>query len=105
MNEFLVFYVTCPDETTARQLSKALLESKLIACANVFAINSQYRWEGATVEEGEWVLILKTSLKLESQLEEALRALHPYKTPCFMRFTARANADYAAWIEESVLQG
>lgn len=105
MGEFLVFYVTNPDEMTARNLSKTLLEARLIACANVFAINSHYRWEGALAEEGEWVAILKTSIKLELRLEAALQELHPYQTPCFMRFNVRANEAYARWIEASVETG
>lgn len=105
MNQFLVFYVTHPDEATARSISKVLLDDKLIACANVFAINSQYWWEGALAEEGEWVSILKTSLQLEQAVENALKKLHPYKTPCLMRFPVRANVEYAEWIEQSVNSG
>jgi periplasmic divalent cation tolerance protein len=99
---FLVFYVTHPDEGTAHDISAHLLDKRLIACANIFPIQSAYRWSGAVQREGEWVSVLKTKTALETALEDALRALHPYDTPCFMRFEARANAEYERWIEEVV---
>ncbi len=52
-------------------------------------------------QEHEWVSVLKTPLSLETALEKAIEALHPYKVPCITRFEARANAAYEKWIEES----
>lgn len=102
MNDsFLVFYVTHPDEATARQISEALLHDRLVACANIFPMSSAYWWEGAIAREGEWVSILKTRLSLEQTVEAAIAQMHPYQTPCLMRFEARANRPYCQWIEES----
>lgn len=96
---FLVFYITYPDEATARSISENLVKQRLAACANVFPIQSVYWWEGAVQLEGEWVSILKTRLSLEDALEKAIEALHPFEVPCIMRFEARANAAYEHWIE------
>ena len=98
---FLVFYITHPDEATARSISETLLEQRLIACANVFPIQSAYWWEGAVQQDGEWVSILKTRLDLEQALEQAILAIHPYETPCVMRFEAKANAAYEEWVAAS----
>lgn len=96
---FLIFYITHPDEATARHISDQLVEQRLAACANIFPISSAYWWQGAMQHEGEWVSVLKTTLALESALEKALASLHPYEVPCIMRFEARANAGYEAWVE------
>ena len=100
-NTFLVFYVTHPDEATARRISDALLQDRLVACANIFPISSAYWWGGTIAQEGEWVSILKTRLSLEHKLEAAIANIHPYDTPCIMRFELRANAAYQKWIVES----
>jgi len=97
---FLVFYVTYPDEATARSISESLVTQRLAACTNVFPIQSAYWWEGAVEQEGEWVSILKTRLGLEDAMEKAILQIHPYATPCVMRFEARANAAYEKWVEE-----
>ncbi len=98
----LLFYVTHPDEATARRIAGQMVEQRLAACANVFPIQSAYWWDGAVQTEGEWVSILKTSPCCEAALEKALRAVHPYQTPCFLRFEARANEDYERWIMDSL---
>ncbi len=100
---FLIFYITHPDEATARNISESLVTQGLAACANVFPIQSAYWWLGAVQQEGEWVSILKTRRALESALEKAIQELHPYETPCIMRWEARANEAYERWIEENTL--
>ncbi len=98
---FLIFYVTHPDEATARRISESLVAQRLAACANIFPIQSAYWWEGAVQREGEWVSILKTRIALENLLEKAIMEIHPYETPCVMRLEARANGAYEKWIEAS----
>ncbi|MCC6459994.1 MAG: divalent-cation tolerance protein CutA [Saprospiraceae bacterium] len=95
---FLVFYVTCPDEDTARNISQHLLQQRLVACANMFPISSAFWWDGAIQQDREWVALLKTQLALEAALEAEIQGLHPYDTPCILRVEARANAAYEAWI-------
>ncbi len=99
---FLIFYVTHPDEATARHISDQLVQERWVACANLFPIQSAYWWEGKVQHDAEWVSVVKTSLALEKLLETEIIRLHPYNTPCIMRFEARANAAYEKWIEESV---
>ena len=99
---FLTFYITHPDETTARDIVGRLLEERLIACANIFPISSMYRWEGVVQNESEWVSLVKTSLELEKQVESAVLKIHPYETPCILRMEVRANEAYEKWIVDSV---
>ncbi len=98
-----MFYVTHPDEATARRIADQMVERRLAACANLFPMQSVYWWDSAVQQEGEWVTILKTSLEREAELEDALRTLHPYQVPCLLRFEVRANDDYERWIRESTL--
>lgn len=95
---FLVFYLTHPDEATARRVAAHLVQERLAACSNVFPITSAFWWQDAVQHEGEWVSIVKTRLDLEEKLEAEIRKMHPYEVPCIMRWEARANADYEAWI-------
>lgn len=95
---FLVFYITHPDEVTAKRIADDLLHKRLVACANIFPMQSTYWWMGEIQQAGEWVSIVKTRPELEAAVEDAVLALHPYDTPCIMRFEARANGAYEAWI-------
>jgi periplasmic divalent cation tolerance protein len=95
---FLVFYTTYPDEQTARHIAQQLLDQRLIACANFSPTGSAYWWQGSVQQEQEWVAVLKTRLDLEAAVEAEILRLHPYETPCIVRYEVRANAGYEDWI-------
>lgn len=95
---FLLFYITHPDEKSARDLSERLLNKRLVACANIFPVTSAYWWQGAIQHEGEWVSVVKTRLELEKNVEQEVQKIHPYKLPCILRFEVRANDAYEQWI-------
>jgi periplasmic divalent cation tolerance protein len=101
---FLVFYITHPDEATAKKVTDRLLEQRLVACANIFPITSAYWWERELQREEEWVTLVKTRPELEDRVVEAVEAMHPYEVPCIMRFEVRANAAYEAWIRAETEQ-
>lgn len=101
MQEVLMFYTTHPDEATARRIAAALLTERLAACANIFPAQSAYWWQGTIQTEGEWIAVFKSRPELESQFESALTALHPYETPCVVRWNVRVNDAYGNWVREN----
>jgi periplasmic divalent cation tolerance protein len=98
---FLMCYVTFPDLETARLVVRQLLDARLVACANLFPVESLYRWEGCIQQETECAAWLKTSMDRMAEVEAAIRRLHPYEVPCIVRREVSANADYEAWVAAS----
>ncbi|WP_299737851.1 divalent-cation tolerance protein CutA [uncultured Roseobacter sp.] len=94
--------VNCPDIATADTISAALIEQRLVACSNRYApVQSSYTWQGKLEHEEEHPLLLKTRAALAQQVEDAIRALHPYDVPPILRVNIDgANADYIAWVYE-----
>ena len=101
MSEFLVIYVTYANEEEASSICSSLLEKKLIACANIYPVQSMYSWKGKINRDKEWVSILKSTEKQWNTLKETILQLHSYDTPCITRWSANANEKYANWINES----
>lgn len=101
---FLILYVTHSSEEEARRIADAAVSARLAACANLFPIQSSYWWDGKMESGEEWVSILKTTPYLEQRMEEFIERLHPYETPCIMRWEVRANEAYENWILASVLR-
>lgn len=99
---FIIIYSTHASEEEARHLSKALLERRLIACANIFPMQSIYWWQGAIEESREWVSILKTAESHWEEVRQAIEETHPYEVPCIMRLEASANDAYERWIVQEV---
>lgn len=91
----------CPDETSADRIAKALILSRLAACANRYApIRSLYHWQGEVASETEVPLLIKTRPDLAERVEAELRRLHPYDVPPILRLTLEANQDFLQWIGE-----
>lgn len=100
---FAIIYITHSSEAEAKRISDSLLEARLVACANIFPISSAYWWQNAIQHEGEWVSLVKTTLSNWKKVEEKVLAIHPYDTPCIMKWEVEANAAYEAWISSQVL--
>lgn len=94
----LLLYIPFPDAEVAKRVAESLLQKRLIACANCMPITSSYWWGGSICEETEVAMVAKTMPDKWEMLEEVLRKLHPYTTPCFARWEVAVNADYGAWV-------
>ncbi len=80
--DVLLVISSLPDESSARQLARHLVESGLAACVNVLApCASTYRWRGAVEEATEVPVLIKTTAQRYAELEAAIRARHPYEFP------------------------
>jgi periplasmic divalent cation tolerance protein len=102
-DNLVLLYVPCGGEDEAVGLARALVEARLIACANLHPIRSVYRWEGQIVDEAEVVMLAKTTANQAAAAEAEIRRRHSYAVPCILRLpTAGINADYLAWIRAAI---
>jgi periplasmic divalent cation tolerance protein len=102
MSDIFLIYSTFPDKASALKAASALVEKRLIACANIAdAVTSVYRWEGAVQQEQEATLVAKTSYgKLTPAMEE-LKRLYFYQVPCIVAFPiAEGYAPFLQWVKE-----
>jgi periplasmic divalent cation tolerance protein len=94
-------YITTATRDDALRIAHALLEDRLIACANVLdGMTSVYRWEGEIREDREAVLILKSRTELTECVTARVRELHTYDCPCIEWWPAASgHPDYLRWVE------
>jgi len=104
MTDIRLFYVTCADTTEAEHIASALLERKLIACANILPqMLSLYHWQGELCRSEECVLLLKSTAIHSEEIIAAVQELHSYDTPCVLALPIEAGAaDFMQWITDSV---
>lgn len=95
-----VVLITAPDADRARQLARALVERRAVACVNLVPdVESIYRWQGRVEESREVLMIVKTTAARIDELEALLAALHPYDVPeCIAFAPDRVEAKYRAWL-------
>lgn len=88
-----------PSPEVARTIAAALLDARLIACANIGpAFESHYVWQGVREVETETQLWLKTRTDLRDRVMAEIARLHPYDVPMIAADEVTVNADYADWV-------
>ncbi|MEP9349382.1 divalent-cation tolerance protein CutA [Xanthobacter sp. KR7-225] len=98
--EYRLVYTTFPDRAAAEDAARALLEQRLVACANILpGMVSIYRWEGKTERAEEAVMLLKTTAARAAAVVEAVAARHPYEVPAILVLPVDGGgAPFLAWI-------
>lgn len=102
--QVIVALSSCPDETTARRISAALVGERLATCVNrVTGMASTYFWDGRLQDEAEILLIIKTTAARLAELEARLTVLHPYELPELIVLpVAGGNERYLQWVRDGV---
>lgn len=83
----------------AKKIISHLIEKKLISCANLFPVESYFRWKGKIDNSKEIVSICKTKKENWEKVKSEVKKLHSYETPCIIKLDAEANEDFASWVE------
>ena len=93
-----------PNRQVSEQLARALVENKLVACAQVLpGMRSFYWWEGKVADESEELLVLKTFEKDLPALEKLVHDLHPYQVPELIVLNpSHVAPKYAAWMQTAL---
>ncbi len=101
--KFYTAFSTFPSIEVAREVSRILVEKKLVACVNlVTAVESIYEWEGKVCEEKEVLLMMKTTESKLTALEISLVELHPYDVPEFIVIEIKSgHQPYLDWLNRS----
>jgi periplasmic divalent cation tolerance protein len=98
-----IVLVTASSQQEAETIAKALVESRLAACANIFPIQSIYRWEGKVHNEPEWQLTIKTDLTQFTAIADKIREIHSYSVPEIIAIPIIAGSQpYLNWITEQI---
>jgi periplasmic divalent cation tolerance protein len=93
MEQALLVLTNLADMASARLLARTLVEQRLPA------VQSVYRWNDVIEEAAEVTLLIKTTTARYAELEQAIRALHPYALPEVIAVPVTAGSPaYLGWI-------
>jgi periplasmic divalent cation tolerance protein len=104
MSEILILSTTDTLES-AQKISHALVESYDAACVNIIPeIHSVYRWEGKICNEGEFLLLIKSSTEKFEAVRNCIRQLHSYQVPEIIALPIIAgDPDFLSWLRSSLI--
>jgi periplasmic divalent cation tolerance protein len=82
MDEVLIVSTNVPNSAIADSMARHLVEHRLAACVNCLAgVKSIYQWQGQIEEADEISLVIKTTRARYTELEAAIKSMHPYQVP------------------------
>ena len=98
--QICMIFCNCPDEACAAGIGESLVASRLAAAVNLIpGVTSFYRWRGEVQTSREVTLVIKTSTARCSEVEEQVRAMHPYELPGILALSVTdGSPDYLQWI-------
>ena len=96
-----IVYITTRSSAEAKKISSHLLKKKIVACTNIFPIESMYWWEGEIEENIEFVIFAKTRDENYLKVEKVVKELHTYDIPAIYSWKVdKINRDYANWVKK-----
>jgi periplasmic divalent cation tolerance protein len=85
----------------AVRIGKGLLEKRLIACYNLWPIESAYWWKGKILEEPETMMMLKTQAKHFDEISFYIKEQSGYEIPdIFMLKPDQVFPSFDKWVED-----
>lgn len=99
-SEAALVWCPFPDEAAARAAATALLDERLVACANLLpGVQSLFSWQRGRDGGAECGALFKTTARLLDAAMRRLSEVHPYDTPAITGWTVRADAGTLHWLE------
>ncbi|PRP93825.1 Divalent-cation tolerance protein CutA [Enhygromyxa salina] len=94
-----LLFCTAPSDA-APDIARALLEAKLIGCANLIpGVRSLYWWEGEIQDDAEVVMLMECPRERVDEAVAALTRAHPYDVAKIVVLEPSAvNEPYLAWL-------
>jgi periplasmic divalent cation tolerance protein len=85
----------------AVRIGKGLLEKRLIACYNLWAIESSYWWKGEVLEEPETMMLLKTQSEHFDEVAAYIKEQSGYEVPdIFTLSPGQVWPSFDKWIHD-----
>lgn len=85
----------------AKEITKALLEKKIVCSVQQKEITSTWWWNNELESSKEYLLEMKTKKTLYKEVEKEIRKLHTYDVPeIYAEEIKEGLPEYFQWIEE-----
>ena len=100
MTGYVQVVTTTNTKDDAQRIAGAIVEQRLAGCVQVIGpIMSTYWWEGKVETAEEWLCLIKSTGSVYSQLEKAIRDVHPYEVPEILAVPVAAGSQrYLDWL-------
>jgi periplasmic divalent cation tolerance protein len=95
-----LIYTTFPSKGEAKKAGRALVESGMVACVNIFPkMIAMYVWQGELQQSREAAMLIKTAKARSAEVLAEVKRLHPYSVPARLVLAVDGGGDdFVQWI-------
>lgn len=99
--------MTTSNKQEATTIVRALLEERLIACANIVdSVTSFFWWNKKIEQENEVLVVMKSEQKLFDMLSSRVKDLHSYDVPEVLAVPiTEGSQSYLDWMKNCLESG
>ena len=98
----IVILVTTPTMVEARLIAKKLVDTGLVACANITSVESVFKWEREMNQIKEYLLFMKARKDKFKAIEKTVKKFHSYKNPEIIALPViTGSKEYLDWVSKS----
>jgi len=104
MSGYALILCSCPDQQSANEIARELVERQQAGCVNILpGVSSIYRWQGKLKEKSEYLLLIKSHQQMCHTIQQSIHEIHPYETPEILSIKIDNGLPaYLAWLEDSL---
>jgi periplasmic divalent cation tolerance protein len=98
---YIIILVTASNKQEAEKIARQLLETKLIACANIIdSVSSIFHWSEKIEKAEECLVLMKSRRELFEEIIETIEELHSYEVPEILAITLVGGSKaYFDWMD------
>jgi periplasmic divalent cation tolerance protein len=98
---YSIIITTFADRGLAKKIAKLLIEQKLVACVQMFPIESVYLWKNEICEDSEIAVLVKSKTSLFDKITTVIKGAHPYEVPEIIQIPITDGLpEYLSWIDD-----
>lgn len=100
----IVVITSVGTEEQANLIAREMVARRHAACVNIVpGVRSVYRWQGKICQDGELLLVIKTTAQEFPSVAETIQELHSYELPEVLAFeVTKSEQRFLDWIAGSV---
>ena len=104
MEEYIQVFTATEKREDAEKIAQTLVRERLAGCVQIIGkISSMYWWKNKVEKAEEWLCLIKSEKRLYSELEKAIKGMHPYETPEITAITIVAGSkEYLGWLDKEL---
>ena len=101
--DLIVVVTSVGTEEQALDIAHALVRNHRAACVNIVPnVHSIYRWKGRVCDDGEFLLLIKSTAREFDSVRETIQKLNTYELPEVLAYRVdEASPAFASWISKT----